>query len=244
LARSCTSRYGHLPSEYGRACTDGIKLADLRARQLVRRPHFDIGGVWVVLLVTDPIDIKPVVDRIFEKLRQNGSDLAEKRRAGLSPELVETMINQVNLVAPSELIDLYTYCDGTSTREGDVLGDIQFFPGFYWMNLDHALDVYRAISKSDEWRQDWLPVFANGGGDFYAVICDNQSPYFGEILGFVLGEPEQIVDFKSLFALFETIAQSFDEGAFFFSNERLTAKYPEMRAIARKVQPNFLEHEV
>ena len=111
------------------------------------------------------------------------------------------------------------------------------------MSLEDAATVYRAVSKSDEWDPSWLPFFANGGGDFYALVCDEKSPYFGEVVGFVIGEVSQIVEFESIFSLFQTIARSFDDGVFTFSEGRLRADYVAMRAIARQTQPEFVEHD-
>jgi hypothetical protein len=188
--------------------------------------------------------IEALVDRIFGHLQQLGSRVPSRRRAGLSPAGIKEAIHDQSLNAPDELIALYACCDGTSTQEGEILGEIQFFPGFYWMNLDDALETYRGVSKSAEWGGSWLPILANGGGDFYAVVCDSASPYFGEVVGFVLGEPDQIVEFKGITSLLETIERSFADGAFFISEGLLKADYPRMRAIAREVQPGFMEHEV
>jgi len=190
------------------------------------------------------VNFEPLIDRIFGQLRQHGSAVADRRRAGLSAERIEAVIRKLGLDAPSGLLELYSACDGTSTSEGETLGAIQFFPGFYWMDLEDAATVYGAVSQSDEWNPAWLPIFANGGGDFYAVICDSKSPYFGEVVGFVLGEAGQISEFENLFSLFETITRSFEEGVFFFSEGRLQADYPAMRAIARQTQPSFVEHDV
>lgn len=188
--------------------------------------------------------LRALIDRIFDHLRQCGSAVADRRRAGLSAEYIQAAIQKFGLQVPNDLLGLYTYCDGTSTSEGDVLGDIQFFPGFYWMDLEDALDSYEAVSKSEEWNRAWVPIFANGGGDFYAVVCDDTSPYFGEIVGFVLGEPGQIVEFKNVVSMLRTVDRSFSKGAFFTSEGRLKADYPKMRAIARETQPGFLEHEI
>lgn len=188
--------------------------------------------------------IEASIDRIFGHLQQLGSVIPSRRRAGLSPERIRKAMYDQSLEAPDELIALYAYCDGTSTQEGEILGEIQFFPGFYWLSLDDALETYRGVSRSAEWGGSWLPIFANGGGDFYAVVCDSASPYFGEVIGFVLGEPDQIVEFKDVASLLETVERSFADGAFFISEGVLKADYPRMRAIAREVQPGFMEHEV
>lgn len=188
--------------------------------------------------------LEALVDSIFGHLRQLGSMIPSRRRTGLRPESIKKAMQNQGLDAPDELIALYAYCDGTSTQEGEILGEIQLFPGFYWMSLDDALATYRGVSKSVEWGGSWLPIFANGGGDFYAVVCDSDSPYFGEIVGFVLGEPGQIIEFKNIVSLLETIERSFADGVFFISEGGLKADYPRMRTIAREIQPDFLEHEV
>jgi len=110
------------------------------------------------------------------------------------------------------------------------------------MSFEEILEVYGAISKDKRWDKYWLPIFANGGGDFYAVICDRSSPNFGQIVGFILGEPEQIVEFSSISTMFSTLERAFTDGAFFFADRKLKADYAKMRAIAREIQPGFVEH--
>jgi len=189
-------------------------------------------------------DLETTIDRIFDHLQQLGSPVANRRRAGVCPANVESKIRALGLQPPEDLVRLYAACDGTATAEGERLGTIQFFPGFYWMSLDEASTVYQSIRKDDRWGRAWFPIFGNGGGDFYAVICDQDSPFFGEIVGFVLGEHDQIVEFKSVSSMFETIERSFAQKAFFSSNEHFTADYPAVRAIARTVQPGFVEHDI
>lgn len=186
--------------------------------------------------------LEALLDRIFYRLRQLGSVIPGRRRAGLLPDEVQSAIHSLGLDVPDELLNVYTCCDGTSTYEGDDIGKIQFFPGFYWMSLADALQVYHAISKGGDWNRAWLPIFANGGGDFYAVVCDEASPYFGEVVGFVLGEPDQIIEFKNIVSMLETIERAFADGAFFASEGMLKADYPKMRAISRQLQRGFMEH--
>lgn len=186
----------------------------------------------------------PFVDRIFDALRRYGSILPDRRRAGLDPAHIEGVFYKLGLDAPKELIDLYSYCDGTATSEQDIIGKIVFFPGYYWMDLDLALEEYEAISKIDRWKRDWVPIFANGGGDFYAIICDRKSPFFGEIVGFMIGDSCQIVEYKSLLSMMEIIAECYDEGAFFPDGEFLEIDDAKMTSITRKVQAGFLEHEI
>ena len=189
------------------------------------------------------IILETAIDLIFAHLQRLGSLVASRRRAGKSEAKVESQIRSLGLQAPEDLVRLYSTCDGTETTEGERLGTIQFFPGFYWMNLDEAVTVYQSISKDERWERSWFPIFGNGGGDFYAVICDQESPFFGEVVGFVVGEQAQIVEFKSVTTLFETIERCFAQKAFFSSGDHLAADYPAMGAISRIAQPDFAEHD-
>jgi len=90
---------------------------------------------------------------------------------------------------------------------------------------------------------NWFPIFASGGGDFYSVVCDATSPDFGAVVGFLRDEDSQLVEFASISALLETIANAFADGAFRLSDGRLQADYARMRKIAQSVQPNFMIHD-
>lgn len=147
------------------------------------------------------------------------------------------------LQCPVDFLEAYHWCDGTETAEGDALDEIQFFPGYYWMSLDEALKTYDALVSDERWDASWLPVFANGGGDFYAVICNAQSRDFGGVVGFMLGENDHLIEFKNLAALLRTIEQSFLEDAFYVADGYLEANYSRMRMIARVIQPDFVPRD-
>lgn len=190
------------------------------------------------------MNVEALVDRIFNHLRQLGSVVPNRRRAGVRADEVENVLLGLGLVGPNALLAVYAHCDGTTTYEGDILGRIQFFPGFHWMSLEDVVKAYEALSKGKEWKRAWLPIFANGGGDYYAVVCDGASPFFGEVVGFVRGEPDQIAEFRSIFDMLAVIERSFTDQAFFLSTNGLEADHVRMRSIARQVQPEFVEHEV
>jgi hypothetical protein len=61
----------------------------------------------------------------------------------------------------------------------------------------------------------WLPVFANGGGDFYVVDFSSGSDLEHPVVGFMLDEAEHPIEYESLPAMIATIAECFEEGAFF-----------------------------
>lgn len=189
------------------------------------------------------MDLEMTVDRTFAHLRELGRSIALKRRPGVEPAMITAKLRSVNLIGPADLVQLYNLCDGTETAEGDILDDIHFFPGYYWLKIEEAFTTYTAIYSDGRWNKSWLPIFANGGGDFYAVICDEKSPDFGGVVGFLVGENDHLVEFKNVTALFRTIEQSFSEKAFFVADGYLEADYPKMRTIASAMQPDFAEHD-
>ncbi len=189
------------------------------------------------------INLEMTIDQIFAHLRELGRPTTQMRRPGLGPTIVTGKLGSLGLRCPDDLILLYGLCDGTETAEGDPLDEIHLFPGYYWMKLDEAIETYSSLVEEERWNAAWLPILANGGGDFYAVIGDEKSSDFGGLVGFILGESDHLVEFKNVTALFQTIEQAFTQKAFFLANGYLEADYPKLRAIARNVQPDFEEHD-
>jgi hypothetical protein len=188
------------------------------------------------------MNVRRTVDQIFAHLRELGRTIAVRRRSGIDAAIAKAKLQNVGLTAPPELLELYSECDGTQTARGEILDDIHFFPGYYWMSLDTSLTAYNSLVQGGGWNVAWLPIFANGGGDFYAVVCNKSSTDFGGVVGFLLGVPDVLVEFRNVATMMQTIERAYAEKAFFVADGCLEANYPEMRAIARTVQPDFAEH--
>jgi cell wall assembly regulator SMI1 len=189
-------------------------------------------------------DLQHTIECIFDHLRNLGRPVAEKRRAGADETFIREELRGLGMGYPDDIIKLYSVCDGTDSSAGDRISEICFFPGYYWLPLSDAVQVYKSISGDRHWDRWWLPIFASGGGDFYAVICNESSDDFGNVVGFLLRETDHIVEFKSVTTMFQTIERSFVEKAFYAASGYLEADYPKMRAIARAMQPDFAEHDV
>lgn len=112
----------------------------------------------------------------------------------------------------TELEALYIWKNGTSTK-GVTLDEIQIFPGFYMLSIEDATINYRSFVANHRWREGWLPIFANGGGDFY--VLDLASVPAGQVRHFRIDECEHPVEFTSLGTMLVTLAAAFDRGIFF-----------------------------
>lgn len=152
--------------------------------------------------------------RIETGLRRLGRHtLVQSLQAGLPAEAVRASVGSVGLASPPELEFLYGWRDGTSTVGGVTLDDVHIFPGFYLLSIEDAIANYRAFETDSRWRSGWLPLFANGGGDFY--ILDLSSTAASPIRHFRIEESEAPVEFDSLGAMVTTLAAAFERGVFF-----------------------------
>ncbi len=141
---------------------------------------------------------------------------------------------------PEELIELYGIYNGTRIPENSVLDDLHFFPGFYFLSIEDAMIHYNVFKSDNRWQQNWFPIFANGGGDFYAVACQNANVEKGQIVGFILGEEKHPVEYSSVTSMMSTIAECFERGVFFqtFEGYLETDDMFQIR-IAQKYNPNI-----
>lgn len=143
----------------------------------------------------------------------------------------------MGLDTPADLEDLYSWRNGTRVEAGSDLDSVQFFPGFYLLSLDDALENYEGFRRDSRWDSAWLPVFANGGGDFYAV---NTAEGSGPIIGFIIDQSEHPVEYEGLGAMLETLADCFTEGVCFV-DDRGYLEMDDRRhaAIARRHNANL-----
>lgn len=139
--------------------------------------------------------------------------LQQALQPGLPAEAVSDALGEVGLHATPELETLYAWRNGTSTAGIAAVDDIHLFPGFYLLSLEDALANYRAFVTDSRWTTGWLPLFANGGGDFYVV--DLGSPPAAPVRHFRIDESEHPIEFNSLGALLTTLAEAFERDIFF-----------------------------
>ena len=139
--------------------------------------------------------------------------LLESLQEGVPAEAVRSSLAGVGLLSSRELEALYGWRNGTSTDGVMAADDIHLFPGFYLLSLEDAAANYRAFANDARWTAGWLPLFANGGGDFY--FLDLNEPGGGSVGHFRIEESEHPIEFGSLQAMLETLVVAFDRGVFF-----------------------------
>ena len=134
-------------------------------------------------------------------------------RPGLSAAEVQEILGSVGLKSNAELDALYGWRDGTSTEGVAAVDDIHIFPGFYLLSVGDAIANYRAFVTDPRWEPGWLPVFANGGGDFYVVDLGSQDDR--PVRHFRIDESEHPIEFSSIKDMLRTLVQAFERRTFF-----------------------------
>lgn len=137
----------------------------------------------------------------------------------------------------SGLSSLYGWRDGTTTTDVEAVDDIHLFPGFYLLSMEDAVANVEAFAEDSRWNPGWLPIFANGGGDFYLV--DLGASPVGAIRHYRIEETEHPVEFDSLEAMLATLAEAFDRGVFFVdSNGYLEMDDADFGELAATLNPD------
>lgn len=139
--------------------------------------------------------------------------LLRSLQPGLSDGEVRVAFGSIDLAVIPEVEALYGWHNGTSTAGVAAIDDIHLFPGFYLLSIEDAIANYRAFVTDSRWTIGWLPVFANGGGDFYVLDLSSlgQSP----MRHFRIEEAEHPIEFSSLGTMLATFAKAFERGVFF-----------------------------
>jgi hypothetical protein len=138
---------------------------------------------------------------------------------GLDKSLILQYFSKINLNPTNEMVQLYSWRNGTNISKGTNLDDIQFIPGFHILSLEDALVQYKSIKDDPRWNRLWFPIMANGGGDFYAVDLSLSNGNCAPVIGFVLGENEQYVEYQSIDAMLNTFLECCVKGVVYRSNE-------------------------
>ena len=182
----------------------------------------------------------PDLDAIVSHLSDLDRPVVDLLQPGLATEEVAATLKSLSVTPPNELFGLYGWCNGTKVLKGDNLDDLHFFPGFYFLSLEDALKTYLAFESESRWNKKWFPLFANGGGDFYAISCSIAKCDHGEITGFLLGEAEQVVEFESLVAMIATVRKCYDTGVYWVSEAGyLEADDRRQAQIAKQLNPHL-----
>ncbi|MGD8201294.1 SMI1/KNR4 family protein [Ornithinimicrobium sp. W1679] len=180
----------------------------------------------------------PSLARIEDALTRLGRDtLLRALRPGLSWDEVDGRLRGAGLPRHPQVRQLYAWHDGVG-GEGGTIGDLALFPGFYPLSLDDAILSYEAFRPDPRWRVGWLPLFADGGGDFYVV--DLGAGADGVVRRFRIEESQHPAEFRDLADMVDTLAAALERGIVFVDGDgHLEMDDHTFAALARQLNPTI-----
>ena len=183
-------------------------------------------------------NITQLLDEIEKCLQQLHHSCLDHLNPGLSFQKIQELFEEIPLQPTQDLRALYTWRNGSEDSEGITLGELAFFPGFYLMSLEESIQTYLELRETDAWDKFWFPIFASGGGDFYAMNLAPEGQ--GQILGFYVFEEEAQVEYRSLESMLATLKVCYEQGII-FRNEQgyLDMDYREHAEIAHDINPDL-----
>lgn len=159
-------------------------------------------------------DIRVSLEGIEQGLdKLSRSIVLQRLQPGVSPQHVHDMLASCGLPSSKEIEYLYGWRNGTDIEHAPSLDAIYLFPGFYFLSIEDAVTNYRVFTADPRWEVGWVPVFANGGGDFYVLSLFESKPDM--IRRFRIDEIEHPIEFESISSMVATLAAGFERGVFY-----------------------------
>ena len=182
--------------------------------------------------------LSQLLNEIEKSLQQLDHPCVDHLNPGLSSLKIQELFEEIPLQPNQDLHALYAWRNGSKNSEGVTLGELAFFPGFYLMSLEESIQTYLELRERNGWDKFWFPIFASGGGDFYAMNLAPESQ--GQILGFYVFEEEAQVEYRSLKSMLATLKVCYEQGII-FRNEQgyLDMDYREHAEIAHDINPDL-----
>ena len=180
--------------------------------------------------------LSQLLNEIEKSLQQLDHPCVDHLNPGISSQQIQELFEKIPLQPTQDLRALYTWRNRSKDCEGITLGELAFFPGFYLMSLEESIQTYLELRETDAWGKSWFPIFASGGGDFYAMNLAPEAQ--GQILGFYVFEEEGQVEYWSLKSMLATLKACYEQGII-FRNEQgyLDMDYRKHAEIAHDINP-------
>lgn len=182
--------------------------------------------------------ITQLLNEIEKSLQQLDHSCVEHLNSGITSLKIQELFEEIPLQPNQDLRALYTWRNGSEDSEEITLGGLAFFPGFYLMSLEESIQTYMELRARNGWDKSWFPIFASGGGDFYAMNLAPEAQ--GQILGFYVFEEEGQVEYRSLKSMLATLKACYEQGII-FRNEQgyLDMDYRKHAEIAHDINPDL-----
>lgn len=154
-------------------------------------------------------DVENSLHRLIGAMAEVGKPIAENVNPGLLDRDIARRCQQTGIIPSPELLDLYRCCNGMKYESN--------LDGLYTLlSLDAAFQEYEALKENavydDKLSTDWFPVLYDEG-DLYLVDMTAAKTGYPSIVWVMLEFPP-IRKYSNLSAMFDTLADSYEAGAY------------------------------
>ncbi len=167
------------------------------------------------------------IDLMFNDLesywKNKGTPILNKLNNGIDIE--GNYIDNFDGEMPKDVIQLFKWKNGIKPENNvDAIGSVSLFPLGIFLSFDEIIYIQKEMAgKELGWERTKLPLFEDGGGEYFLIDCDNSKSSFGRIIYFSHGAVDfnrMISIYDSLYSLFQTIFECNKSGAFNYTTEK------------------------
>jgi SMI1 / KNR4 family (SUKH-1) len=145
---------------------------------------------------------------------------------------------------PTDLFKLFKWKNGTKPENNvDPIGSLCLFPLGMLLSFDEIIYTQKEMAGRElGWERTKLPLFEDGGGEYFLIDCDSSKSSFGKIIYFSRGAVDfnrMISIYDSLYTLFQTIYECNKSGVFNYNTEKGILDYDNLKKnkISRELNP-------
>jgi len=159
--------------------------------------------------------IRRTCEIILEYHSKLGHPIAHLLKPGLTDDALQSNSLRLPLHIPQSAIELFKWHNGTEQGVA-TFNDMWFFPGYFLVSLEEAIDIYLELRKEvpERWDSNWLPIFDSGSGDYCAIACGLMPSADGEVIVYRIGDVSTESEFSTLESMLQTISTCFENGAY------------------------------
>ena len=179
-------------------------------------------------------------ERILAWHEARGREVARRLRPGLSRRDIEDYERRLGWQLPQEAVEFYGWRNGVDRHAAKMHDDLCFYPGFFPLSLEEAVaEIARLLPFGPPlWQAEWLPLFGDVSDTRDVLDCTRIDGGSAPVIFYMGQVPEHPVQYLTLGAMLETLAECFEQGSFFIDRDRLLdIDWEGYRAVGRRINP-------
>lgn len=187
--------------------------------------------------------------RIVKKQTEIGYHFPTILRPSATHEQIERTEKELGIKFNDELVELYSFAEGTTLDEVTPCGKTGLIPIHSFLNLQDAISYYQRGFEPDEFFRNLdsgyrpgnklFPFLEDGAGNCYWVDL-NESENHGRLYWTNTFGDQPDYLFNSLTALFQVIDECYEQDIFTLDNDGyLDCNYTRFGQVAKKLNPDI-----